>query len=157
MTIAITGHRPDKIGAGEYMGGVISDKIKITLFDLIDKHKPDKGISGMALGVDMLWAHCLFHKNIPFIAAVPFIGQESKWSSTAQSYYKTMLSCSSEIVVVSEGGYAPYKMQKRNEWMVDKSDLLIGVWDGSKGGTANCIDYARRNKKELIIINPQTL
>ena len=30
-------------------------------------------------------------------------------------------------------------------WMVDHTDLLIAVWDGGPGGTANTIRYARSN------------
>ncbi|WP_188052008.1 hypothetical protein [Azospirillum sp. Sh1] len=34
-------------------------------------------------------------------------------------------------------------MNTRNEWMVDHSDRLLALWDGSQGGTANCVRYAR--------------
>lgn len=45
-------------------------------------------------------------------------------------------------------------MQKRNEYMVDLADRVIAVWDGSKGGTANCIKYAEKVGKEIIKIKP---
>jgi uncharacterized phage-like protein YoqJ len=35
-------------------------------------------------------------------------------------------------------------MQRRNEWMVDRADKLVALWDGSWGGTFNCIEYARK-------------
>lgn len=41
-------------------------------------------------------------------------------------------------------------MQLRNKWMVDKSDIVIAVWDGSEGGTNNCVQYATENKKRII-------
>ena len=34
--------------------------------------------------------------------------------------------------------------QVRNEWMVDKSNLVISVCNGQKSGTKNTIDYAKR-------------
>jgi uncharacterized phage-like protein YoqJ len=40
-------------------------------------------------------------------------------------------------------------LQKRNEWMVDHCDLLIAVWDGSEGGTANCVRYARHHERQI--------
>ena len=46
-------------------------------------------------------------------------------------------------------------MQTRNEWMVDKADVVIACFDGTNGGTANCVNYAREKNKELIIIDPQ--
>ena len=46
-------------------------------------------------------------------------------------------------------------MQKRNEYMVDLADRVIVVWDGSKGGTANCVKYAENVGKKIIRIEPQ--
>jgi len=48
-------------------------------------------------------------------------------------------------------------MNDRNEWMVDNSDYVIAVHDGSKGGTYNCIQYAKKNSKEITTLPPKTL
>ena len=32
--------------------------------------------------------------------------------------------------------------QVRNEWMVDRSNLVIAVFNGQKSGTKNTVDYA---------------
>ena len=37
--------------------------------------------------------------------------------------------------------------------MVNNSDLVIAVWNGSKGGTNNCIDYAKKKNKDILYIN----
>ena len=39
--------------------------------------------------------------------------------------------------------------QARNEWMVDRSNLVIAVFTGQKSGTKNTIDYA--NKKAFVL------
>lgn len=78
MVIAVTGHRPNKLGNEYSMNGPISTKIYNRLCEIVDEYKPDRMISGMAIGVDMIWANVAIRKNIPFIAAIPFIGQESK-------------------------------------------------------------------------------
>ena len=41
--------------------------------------------------------------------------------------------------------------------MYDKTDILIAVWDGSKGGTANCVRYMKKLGKEIIRIDPSNL
>jgi len=55
--------------------------------------------------------------------------------------------------------YKASKMQKRNIWIVDNSDGLVAVWDGTPGGTANCVEYARNKSREtnkkIFYINPQ--
>jgi len=45
-------------------------------------------------------------------------------------------------------------MQKRNQFMVDNSRVIIAYWDGSKGGTKNCLDYALLKNKTIYQINP---
>jgi uncharacterized phage-like protein YoqJ len=48
-------------------------------------------------------------------------------------------------------------MQKRNEYMIDKSDYVIAVWDGSPSGTGNTVRYAKQKNKKILIINPSDL
>ena len=119
--------------------------------------KPEKVISGMALGTDQIFAHIATTLDIPFIAAVPFEGQEAAWNDKHQAIYHRLLKKASEVIVVSPGGYENYKMQVRNCWVVDNCDLLLGVYDGSGGGTKNCLNYAQSIKKPTIIINPLDL
>jgi uncharacterized phage-like protein YoqJ len=145
MIISFTGHRPDKIfGKEKY----IFEEIEKKLVEL----KPDKIISGMAVGVDQIAACVAVKLSIPFIAAVPFEGQEKIWPKEAKAHYNHLLSKTTEIKIVCEGGFTAWKFQKRNEWMVDNSDILIACWNGSSGGTANCVKYAEKIKKEIIYI-----
>lgn len=116
---------------------------------------PEKVISGMALGVDQWAAHIAYKLSIPFIAAVPFEGQEKAWPAASQKTFHQLLKLASEKVIVSPGGYAAAKMQIRNEWMVDHCDLLIAVWDGTKGGTGNCVQYAQKIGKQIYRIDPE--
>ena len=44
-------------------------------------------------------------------------------------------------------------MQKRNRYMVDKSDIILAIWNGEKsGGTWNTIEYAQKKGKKIIYI-----
>jgi uncharacterized phage-like protein YoqJ len=51
--------------------------------------------------------------------------------------------------MISRGGYEPWKMQVRNEWMIDRCDVLLALWDGSRGGTANCCWCAKRVERPI--------
>lgn len=42
--------------------------------------------------------------------------------------------------------------QRRNEFMVDHSNLVIAVWNGEKSGTKNTIDYAIKYGVKIINI-----
>lgn len=154
MTIvAFTGHRPDSIG-GYDIPNPIYDFIMQRLEEELLKINPQKCISGMSLGVDTWAAELCIKLNIPFTAAIPFIGQESLWKACDRRTYHDLLLEANDTIVVSTGSYAPYKMQLRNEWMVDNSDILLAVFNGSTGGTYNCVKYAQKLNKKIIIINP---
>jgi uncharacterized phage-like protein YoqJ len=154
MIVAFTGHRPDKLG-----GYKLPNPTYIKVCQIIEKTlkevQPEKVISGMALGIDQWAANIAIKLNIPFVAAVPFEGQEKAWPAASQQTYHKLIKLASEKVIVCDGGYAPAKMQIRNQWMVDRCDLLIAVWDKSPGGTGNCVRYAQSINKNIIYINPK--
>lgn len=152
--IAFTGHRSNKLGGYELPNPIynhVCQQIESKLIEL----KPDKIISGMALGVDQWAANIAIKLKIQFIAAIPFIGQEKAWPIKSQKIYHSLLNKSCEQVIVCPGGYSAPKMQIRNEFMVNKSDILIAVFDqnSTSGGTFNCIQYAKSINKKIIYIN----
>lgn len=153
MIIAFTGHRPNKLG-GYFEPNPVSNRVKRALRAELEKLKPDRAITGMAQGVDQWAATICLLMGIPYVAAVPFVGQEMAWPESAKKRWRYLLGKAAEVVLVSEGFYNPSKMQKRNMWMVDHCDVLLAVWDGTAGGTANCVRYAEQKKKEIVQINP---
>lgn len=154
MILTCTGHRPQKIG-----GFSIPNPTYNYIWAETEKHlldlKPDKCITGMALGFDTIFAEVCIKLGIPFISAVPFINQEKIWPKESQDKYNTILKKACEVIIVCEGGYSAKKMQIRNEWMCDNSDLVLACWDESSGGTGNCINYARSIGMKIIIIDPR--
>jgi hypothetical protein len=147
MVLAITGHRPDKLGG--YDGGTYTSLVSFAK-RILGELKPIKVITGMALGWDQAVAQACVELEIPFVAAIPFRGQDSRWPGESQDRYHALLNKAVEIVTVSQGGYSAQKMQVRNEWMVDHCDVLLALWDGSSGGTANCVRYAEAKKVPII-------
>ena len=100
---------------------------------------------------------------------IPFKKQTGNWiDAKSIERYNRQLSWANEVIYVDEidgyrfdkvdiGEYHPYKMQLRNQYMVDNSNIVLAVWNGSSGGTANCVRYARSKNKEIIIINPDNI
>jgi uncharacterized phage-like protein YoqJ len=144
MIYAGTGHRPNKLGG-------YSKEVNRKLLDVARRNLEGctTVISGMALGWDMALAHAARMEGIPFIAAVPFKGQERIWPKESQESYYDMLRAAKEVVYVCEEGYAPWKMQVRNQWMVDHCDVVLALWNGSSGGTGNCVEYADKVGKPI--------
>jgi len=155
MNLTVTGHRPDKLGGYKEckLHSLVKEAIRKKLLEI----KPDYGITGMALGVDQWYAEICIELGIPFIAAIPFKGQENIWPPDSQRHYNELLEQAHASEVVCQGGFAGWKLQKRNEWMVYQSHEVLGVWDGSSGGTANCIAFAKKFERPIHIINPKEL
>lgn len=146
MIVCATGHRPHKLGGYDR---ITYSKLVSTADVYLLGVKPSKIIVGGALGWDQAFAHAGLNHGIPVVTAVPFAGQESKWPKQSQDHYNWLLNQCADVVIVSEGGYSPYKMQVRNEWMVDNSDRTCALWDGTSGGTGNCVSYADRVGKSI--------
>jgi len=157
LVIAGTGHRPPKIG-GYQLPNPIYNYICQQTEKILIEQKPDQVLTGMAQGFDSWLAFIAIKLAIPFVAVIPFEGQEKKWPQASQTKYHKLMAKASDIAIVSSGNYSAEKMQLRNQYLVDHCHKLIAVFDGEKqGGTYNCIQYAHQQKKELIIINPKSL
>lgn len=164
-TWCFTGHRPNKLyGYNKDKDGNI--KIRQQLREVIIYciiHEGAKNfISGMALGIDQWAAEIVlelkpYYPNIKLIAAIPCRDHSSAWPQTSRDEYNSILDKADYKVMVNKMRYFPQCMQIRNEWMVDRSIGQIAVWDGTVGGTANCIRYADSvQKTKRITINPKT-
>ena len=116
----------------------------------IKEHKPEEIISGVALGWDTALALAAIENKIPLTCAIPFKGQESRWTKESKDIYFQILNDAEKIIHICGEGYSARKMQIRNEWMVDNAHIVLAMWDGTTGGTYNCITYAEKKRKRII-------
>lgn len=151
VIVAGTGHRPDKIG-GYNPHNPVRASVFLETESILMKLKPNYVITGMALGFDQLLAEVCIGLGIPFVAAVPFEGQESVWPTPAQDKYKQLLAKANSVFVVSPGPYSSEKMQLRNQWMVNEATHVVACWDKSHGGTGKCVKYAMSVNKPIHFI-----
>jgi uncharacterized phage-like protein YoqJ len=153
--IGVTGHRASKLG-GHQVPNPIYHAVRRQIDEAFIELLPDLVLTGMALGVDQWVAEICVQFDIPFAAIIPFEGQESVWPSHAQARYHWLLSKAAWKYVVSPGEYHVSKLQTRNEWIVSHCNLLLAVYNGTKGGTANCIAHALRVRCPIRYITPPT-
>jgi uncharacterized phage-like protein YoqJ len=147
---AFTGHRPNKLGGyGEPAIRTLNAFANQIVRRLVDP-KTDRGISGMALGWDMAVANALHRSGYRWTAAIPFEGQASNWPTPSRDEHRRLCASAPDVQWVCGPGYAAWKMQRRNVWMVDECTKLIALWDGSDGGTANCVRYTQARGKPII-------
>lgn len=143
LIVAATGHRPKSLPRTGYNLAPLIALAKSWLAS----RAPSVVISGMALGWDQAVAYAALDLGIPVHAYIPFIGQADAWPKHSIEAYTVLLGRCAERVVVSDGGYEVWKMQKRNEAMVDACDTVLALWNGEPGGTGNCVAYAEKQGK----------
>lgn len=150
-TIAWTGHRPDKLP---------SEKLPLingALLGAIDLFSPKRAISGMAPGIDVRGLLAAWIKGVPVTASIPWIGHpfSGNWDFGRQldEYMRLLNLCDTHHICCEGEHYRPWFYQKRNEWMVDHCDILCAVWDGTPGGTANCIKYANKVGRKIVYMD----
>lgn len=141
MTSAATGHRPDRLGGYDLKTRRALGALAV---EYLHESNPSEMIVGMAQGWDQAVAAACVVLGIPFIAAVPFKEQASKWPAEAQVRWQRLLDHAAHVEIISDHPSA-HALDLRNRWMVDRAGEMIALWDGGlTGGTANCIRYAEQ-------------
>ena len=69
----------------------------------------------------------------------------SRWSAL-------VVQCDKKTVL--QEYYTPDCMLRRNRYMVDRSAMVIAVYDGSNGGTRRTLEYALIQKVPFVDIDP---
>lgn len=155
ITCCFTGHRPNKLFGYDmkhesYQN--LAKRVKRLAHYLHTEYGVINFISGGAIGFDTVAFFAIEslkkdYPGIKNIIAIPFIGQESKWKEDSIERYKKMLNLADDIIHVDQiekykASSVAGKLNKRNHYMVDNSSYLIACYDGTKGGTYNCLEYA---------------
>lgn len=159
--LMITGHRPHKLPGGYDLQSkenqLLKEKIKRIVLKTKSKYPDLIIISGMALGVDMMFAEIAIELEIPLHAYIPCPEQSSRWNEKDKKRHEYLLSKADKINI-SGKIYSPSIMQKRNMDMINNSNGAIAVWNGdTSGGTYNALKEIRKSNLPHVIINPITL
>lgn len=139
---AVTGHRPGNFGRlGEFNH---EEKLFNFAMKSIAELKPQEVLTGMAIGWDMAVADACLFLNVPYVTAIPFEGQEAKWSTEQKErYFFIRKFAKKELIFGTHFASNLYFM--RNHWLVDNCDELLAMWDGHpKGGTYRTVEYAKK-------------
>ena len=157
MRVMVTGHRPNKLGGhgSSPMRSWVVSSLRLVLEGLQRREAGVEVITGMALGVDQWWALEALALGIPVHAYLPCDQMDTVWWEESRRVFHDILAQCSTKRIVSPGPYVAWKMQQRNRAMVDAADLCVAVWDGTPGGTHNCVQYARKVELPIIRLEPK--
>lgn len=159
-TCCFTGHRPEKLpwGYDERDPRCLALKARL---DRAVEEAWEKGmrhfICGMAQGADFYFCEAALalrarRPGVTVEAAIPCEEQASRWpEADRERYFRLVEQCDYETMV--QRHYDRGCMLRRNRYMVDRSAMLIAVYDGTLGGTMYTLQYAMKRKLEIVILD----
>ena len=149
-TCCFTGHRPDKLPWGEDESDPRCLRLKRAIAQAVEDAYVSgcrRFITGMARGGDLYFAEAVLalreaERDITLECARPCETQADSWPAEERARYRSILDrCNYETLV--QHSYDRFCMARRNRYMVDRSSLLIAVYNGvPKGGTFQTLAYA---------------
>jgi len=113
----------------------------------------DTFLVGMALGFDtecfLILEKIREKKNIKIIACIPCLTQAERFNKKQKELYNKMVESADERIILSQE-YTDTCMKKRNEFMVKNSSVLVYYKRREKGGTAQTVNFAKKQNKILL-------
>lgn len=176
MVVCFTGHRPNTLPGGyNYFSEpniALGKALRKEIIKLIEQGA-SHFICGGALGVDqMAFMVCKKLRDqgykITIELAIPFKNQPNKWMKDQRDRHEEHIKLADKVTYVDtlpgykisglmEGVYSPDKLKIRNNYMIDNCDKVIAVFTGIPSGTMHAINQAKKQGKEVIIIDPNNV
>ena len=158
LRVSFTGHRPEKLpyfSEDDPMCVQLKERLKNRITRLIEDGA-EEFCSGMALGVDTWAAEIVLelkedYPQIRLTAVIPCPEQAIRWRDEDKARYQSILDRCDRSITTSPH-YTRGCMHNRNRARVDMCDVLIAVFDGTKGGTMMTVDYAKSRNKRIEMI-----
>jgi hypothetical protein len=120
--------------------------------------KPLIGITCLAMGADQLFAEAVLRTFGTIEAVLPFPEYEMTFDEETEPRYWSLLERASKVIVLARQSSAEESYLNAGKVVVDMSNMVIAVWNGKPaggpGGTAEIVEYAIQQKKQVVWLNP---
>lgn len=152
-TIGITGHASLSDSTIDLVSGAIRDVLRPYANDELI------GLTCLARGADQIFAQAVLDLGgmievvipaLDYTARIPDVGSRARFDrfmANARAIH--------EMPFAVSGPEAYFAASKE---LIHRSEPVIAVWDGSpadgNGGTADAVDYARNQNREIIVVWP---
>lgn len=167
-TCAVTGHRPARFKWKYNENNNGCKRLKKRLHDqfiVLYEKGVRRFLVGGTLGVDQWAGEILLrlkeqpeYSDIELVVVLPFPGHDEQWDSRSRERLAFLIQHSAECVTVGKViGRESYA--QRNQYMVDRADCLLAVYDGEKNlrsETMKMVTYAETKGIPMIFIHPDT-
>ncbi|MBD7963969.1 DUF1273 domain-containing protein [Fictibacillus norfolkensis] len=157
QTLLVSGYKAHELGIfSDKHEGVyyIKKAIAQKLVSLLDEGLEWVIISGQP-GVEMWAAEVVFELQTEFsdlklAVLTPFLEQESRWKENVQEKYHEILAGADFVDSVSRKPYeSPGQLRVKNQFLVQKSDAVLLLYDEEKDGSPKYYLDAAKQKQEM--------
>lgn len=136
--LVVAGHRPPELGG--YDENLVSSGVRSKLAEILAAKRvlhPDLVVlTGLGLGAEQLGAEAAIEAGVPFVAVLPFPGQEGVWPLDAKKRYQSLLAAAAgQALMQSKGPETKQKagaaFSRRDAWLARHAEEAVVVWDGA--------------------------
>lgn len=160
---AFAGYWPQSLSSAEtgYQRDALKTRLRALIIRLIEQENICSFLSGMEPGIEMVAAEIVLslketHPDLTLECVIPYETQAAVWPESLRNRYFSIISlCDQESMLQSQ--YTPDCMTKRNQYLVEHTDLVLAVWDGQPSGTGQIVWYARGRGKIVWTLHPVSL
>lgn len=138
QTCCFTGRRPQsfswKYNEGDLRCILLKFRLKREIVRAIKQDCIQHFLTGMALGVDTWAAEIVLSLrkrwHVTLECVLPCHDQDARWPQESRERYQSILAQCDKVTLL-QTHYSPDCFDKRNRYLIDHSDLVIAVWNGS--------------------------
>lgn len=157
QTLLVSGYKAHELGIfSDNHEGVyyIKKALQQRITSLINEGLEWVIISGQP-GVEMWAAEVVFdlqlgYSDLKLAVLTPFLEQESRWKENVQEKYQEILLNADFVDSVSRKPYeSPQQLRVKNQFLVQKSDAILLLYDEEKDGSPKYYLDAAKQKQEM--------
>lgn len=167
----LTGHRPNKLDGYSLETPFytrLQNKLERIIESRLETHDFVVCRSGLALGADTVWSEAVlavrkrFPNRVFFYAYEAFTGVHLRWQKENQEQFLRHKRLADYVHTTDFGERKRDRtmcikaLNQCSVDMIEPSDCVIAIWDGSRGGTGNAVRDAKKRDKELLVLHPDT-
>ena len=162
--LVVAGHRPPELGG--YDANPTADRVRTHLAALLaaerELHPDVVVLTGLGLGAEQLAAEAAAAAGVPYVAVLPYPGQDGPWPAVARRHYQQLLAGSAGQVLLQtrppdSRQQAGAALRRRDAWLARNADEAVVVWDQDDAVVGRLVRALRDalGEEQVMIIEPQ--
>ena len=152
MIMGITGHQNITAATRRFVAAAAMQRLTTFYDDDI------VGMTCLAAGADQTLAFCVLAAGGGINAVVPARGYRDTLTGQDQKVYDHLLALAKGVIELPNAKPSEAAYFEASRVIVDRSHLLIAVWDGQPaaglGGTGDVVAYAKQQRVDVEVLWP---